>query len=134
MAKMTSSIDVRIQLDKMNPRMSYIVYEILAELNRSHDQHGDFPTMRHGYAVLEEEVDEAWDEIKRDNKQLALEEMVQVAAMAIKFIDAFAPNAEEYFRKLREGTMTVGEAKEEMGHSDDRPAAVTGELGDDANH
>ena len=36
--------------------------------------------------VLLEEVDEAWDEIKRDDLKAARKEMIQVAAMAIRFL------------------------------------------------
>lgn len=39
-----------------------------------------------GYAVLLEELDEAWDEIKANRPQQAAEEMVQVAAMAVRFL------------------------------------------------
>ena len=39
-----------------------------------------------GYAVLLEELDEAWDEIKANRPTQAAEEMVQVAAMAVRFL------------------------------------------------
>jgi hypothetical protein len=39
-----------------------------------------------GYAVVLEELDEAWDAIKRNDTSHAKREMVQVAAMAIRFI------------------------------------------------
>lgn len=40
----------------------------------------------HHYAVLKEELDETWDEIKHDNLPKARAEMLQVAAMAIRFL------------------------------------------------
>lgn len=50
----------------------------------------NFPTpfgnAHEGYAVLLEEVDEAWDAIKKNNIVHARKEMVQVAAMAIRFL------------------------------------------------
>jgi NTP pyrophosphatase (non-canonical NTP hydrolase) len=49
-----------------------------------------FPTGFHnaheGYAVLLEEVDEAWNAIKKNDILHAREEMVQVAAMAVRFL------------------------------------------------
>jgi len=39
-----------------------------------------------GYAVLQEEVDELWDDVKHDNLPGALDEALQVAAMGVRFI------------------------------------------------
>lgn len=57
------------------------------ELDRAKNK---FPRPRssahEGYAVLLEEVDEAWDAIKANDVAHAKKEMIQVAAMAIRFI------------------------------------------------
>lgn len=50
----------------------------------------DFNSAHEGYAILKEEVDELWDEIK-DNKaegsnERQRKEAIQVAAMAIRFV------------------------------------------------
>jgi hypothetical protein len=48
-----------------------------------------FPTqasMHEGYAILLEELDEAWNEVKHGDPGKAIEEMIQVAAMAVRFI------------------------------------------------
>jgi hypothetical protein len=48
-----------------------------------------FPEMRsphEGYAIILEELDEAWDEIKANRTIAAKQEMLQVAAMALAFI------------------------------------------------
>jgi hypothetical protein len=54
-----------------------------------------FPPLnsRHeGYAVLKEEVDELWDEIKTDKPIRAHSEAIQVAAMAVRFLcDLYGP-------------------------------------------
>ena len=45
-----------------------------------------FNSYHEGYAVLKEEVDELWDDIKGNRRSGAREEAVQVAAMAIQFL------------------------------------------------
>jgi hypothetical protein len=50
---------------------------------------GKFPPFRsshEGYAILKEEVDEFWHEVKANNIKLAREEVAQVAAMAIRYL------------------------------------------------
>lgn len=62
-----------------------IDYEIISA-KRKHP--GNFHNAHEGYAVLKEEVDELWDEIKKDGaKDRIREEAVQVAAMAIRIIN-----------------------------------------------
>lgn len=67
--------------------------EIDAELNRAYAQFPNFHSPHEGFAVLKEEVDELWLEVrgKSDGPQglrkLAMrKEAIQVAAMAIRFI------------------------------------------------
>lgn len=45
-----------------------------------------FNSAHEGYAVILEELDEAWDEIKRNDLAAARKEMIQVAAMALRFL------------------------------------------------
>lgn len=64
---------------------------IEAVQNELHDANNKFPAFNsphEGYAVLKEEVDELWEEIKKNNLRNAEKEAVQVAAMAIKFIQS----------------------------------------------
>lgn len=66
------------------------VADALAELRgarRTHPQ--DFNSAHEGFAVLKEEVDELWDEVRtkdRDFQQMR-KEAIQVAAMAIRFVE-----------------------------------------------
>ena len=59
---------------------------VVDELNRAMR---DFPPMRsphEGWAIIREEVDEMWDEVKANNKLEAREECKQVAAMALRYL------------------------------------------------
>ncbi len=64
--------------------------EIYLEYLRATSQFPQFASPHEGYAVLLEEVDELWDEIKNNKKPGAQERMrkeaTQVAAMAMKFL------------------------------------------------
>ncbi len=47
----------------------------------------NFKSYHEGYAIIKEELDELWDEIKGDQRNLKMrDEAMQVAAMAIRFI------------------------------------------------
>ena len=58
------------------------------EIKRAKQKHGpkNFNSSHEGYAVLLEEVDEMWEDIKHDRRAESVEEAVQVAAMAIRYI------------------------------------------------
>jgi hypothetical protein len=60
------------------------------ELWRATQAHGPFNSAHEGYAVIKEELDELWDEIKMKSSERnpvnLREEAVQVAAMAIRFL------------------------------------------------
>lgn len=64
----------------------YIVSEVLTELRKAMNKFPKFNSAHEGYAVILEELDEAWAEIKKNNYKLAREEMIQVAAMAIRWL------------------------------------------------
>jgi hypothetical protein len=59
---------------------------VLNEVERASSKYPSFNSPHEGYAVLLEEVDELWDEVKADNIDLACAEAIQVAAMAIRFV------------------------------------------------
>lgn len=65
--------------------------DVVRELRRAREKFPRPQSSAHeGFAVLKEEVDELWDEVKGnapDRKQRMRAEAVQVAAMAIRFIE-----------------------------------------------
>lgn len=76
------------ELFEANLKLALMIVE--KELRRAYEIHGDFRSMHEGYAVILEELDELWDEVKkkgamRDREQLT-EESKQVAAMGVKFL------------------------------------------------
>ena len=66
------------------------------ELCRARDKHTKFNSEHEGYAVILEELDELWDEIKKKkeerDKTKLMKEVVQVAAMAMRFASDLCPN------------------------------------------
>lgn len=67
-------------------QLDLVIADVLRELDLASCKFGPFPTSMHGYAVILEELDEMWAEIKQNNTNRAREECVQVAAMAIRFL------------------------------------------------
>ena len=68
------------------------------ELCKTDIEKPKFHSTHEGYGVLKEEVDELWDEIKMNKNinanRLMVNEAIQVAAMAIKFIENLYQNGE----------------------------------------
>lgn len=70
--------------------MDKVVSDVVKELQSAIETHSLFTSAHQAYAIILEELDELWDEIKkkksmRDVKNMRAE-AVQVAAMAMKFI------------------------------------------------
>ena len=72
-------------VDAESARMLRAIFD---ECERGTEKHGDFASLHEGYAVIKEEFDELWDEIKERDYSLERleEEATQVAAMAFKFL------------------------------------------------
>lgn len=63
------------------------IEKLLTEYKRAVKQHGmAFHSMHEAHAILREEFEEAWDEIKINCPEKACDEMAQVGAVAIKFL------------------------------------------------
>jgi hypothetical protein len=67
-----------------------IFAEVKRELDRAVRKHDSFHSAHEGYAVILEELDELWDEVKKRrsarSKAAMWAEAAQVAACAIRFI------------------------------------------------
>lgn len=59
------------------------------EIQSAIQKHGDNQWGRHEfYAILKEEVDEAWDDIKSDAPQNQLEkEIIQIMAVCLRYLE-----------------------------------------------
>ena len=77
-------------------RLDFTLEQVREELIRATALHGPMRSSHEGYAVLLEEVDELWDEVKLKKRKLLTDqekarvrmrkEAIQVAAMAIRFV------------------------------------------------
>jgi hypothetical protein len=68
------------------------IEDIAAELVRARGKHPDsFHSPHEGFAVLAEEVDDLWDEVKLQTDERSFAKMrkeaVQIGAMALRFIE-----------------------------------------------
>lgn len=63
---------------------------VLEELASAQLRYGEFNSAHEGYAVILEEMDELWDEIKKSpskrNPQALREEAIQACAMTLRFL------------------------------------------------
>jgi NTP pyrophosphatase (non-canonical NTP hydrolase) len=79
----------KCRLDAFEAAARVIAEPVIEELTRAMCAFPSFHSAHEGYAVLLEEVDELWDEVKkkqgtRDRAKLR-KEAIQVAAMALRF-------------------------------------------------
>jgi NTP pyrophosphatase (non-canonical NTP hydrolase) len=68
-------------------RFEHALREAAEELKQATRKFGSFHSTHEGFAVLKEEVDELWDEVKKNGTPGQLRaEAKQVAAMALRFM------------------------------------------------
>jgi hypothetical protein len=80
-------------------QLNDILDDIAEEVARAEAKYAGYHSSHEGYAVIKEEFDELWDEVKHDKCEGTLArqraEAVQVAATAIRFIKMVDRKAEE---------------------------------------
>lgn len=90
-----------------------VVADVCKELQKAMKVNQLFSSPHHGYAIILEELDELWDEVRKrkpDVKNMR-SEAVQVAAMAIKFIMSMENNWRTKVRIVNEEEMLANETK-----------------------
>lgn len=76
-------------MDAQRLNIIAIVEEVEDELLSAIQKFPSFRSAHEGYAILKEEVDELWDEVKNnknDDPRRQRKEAIQVAAMAMRFV------------------------------------------------
>jgi hypothetical protein len=59
---------------------------IAKEMQYGYERFGTYHNSHEHYAVLQEEVDEWWDAVKRNTADYELYELIQVAAVALRYV------------------------------------------------
>lgn len=75
-----------VQDDLRDDDIARIMRAVEIELRRASSKFSAFSSAHEGYAILKEEVDELWDDVKANRLEAARKEAVQVAAMAMRFL------------------------------------------------
>ncbi len=75
-----------VKKDDTESNLQNIVGIVVAELHSSTQRYGQFNSTHEAYGVIKEEVDEMWDECKKNDLIAMRDEAIQVAAMALRFI------------------------------------------------
>jgi hypothetical protein len=75
---------------------SSAIDSVVREFESAISRYPAFHSAHEGYAIILEEVDELWTEVKKSPKKrdpiLMREEAIQVAAMALRFLIDVCPN------------------------------------------
>lgn len=72
----------------MDTNLEDIISEVRAEFFRATKKFGSYNSSHEGYAVIHEELDELWDEVKANKgyTEEAMAEAIQVAVTAIRYV------------------------------------------------
>lgn len=73
-------------------RVALAINVVCEELARARMAFPPFASPHEGWAILWEEVDEMWDEVRANNRNQARYEAMQAAAMAIRFLVDIPPD------------------------------------------
>lgn len=112
--------DAREEHEARFDRVDAVTTEVLHEVLRAMAKFKPFNSAHEGYAVLLEEVDELWGEVKKNqhvrDRPLMRTEAIQCAAMAVRFILDIANDAETAVRSHGDGdtALLVGRARDDQ--------------------
>lgn len=84
--------DFRFDELPVETRVALGLNAIADEIKRAQEKFPPFAGAHEGYAVLLEEVDELWHEVKHGTRDRMREEALQVAAMALRFLVDIGPD------------------------------------------
>lgn len=75
------------EMDVKNKIMD-ILFDVNHEVHKARSKHGSMTSPHEGSAVIREEFEELWDEIKADRglQKSARQEAIQLAAMAVRYV------------------------------------------------
>jgi len=76
------------KFDEVYDQFNLIAMEVAWEYFEARMEHPTYPTYHHGAAVIREEYEELWDEVKKKewDKKAMRKEAIQVATTAIRFV------------------------------------------------
>jgi hypothetical protein len=79
-------------------RIDKVLALVRIELQRAIAKHGVFQSPHEAWAVIYEELDELWDEVKanRGRSESALSEAIQTAAMGVRYVADMAQEIPPY--------------------------------------
>ncbi len=112
----------RIAAGNESGNMAMVLRWVRAELIRATRKHGPMRNAHEAYAVILEELDEFWEQVKRQGaarEEAAMtEELVQVAAMACRTVmDVLLPAGQERSRRPRvyiAGPIAIGDREQNV--------------------
>lgn len=82
----------------MTAVVDHAIHEVRMELYAAQEAFPPYHGPHEGYAVIKEEVDELWDEVKKKREHRSISnlrhEAIQVAAMALRFVIDLCPREE----------------------------------------
>lgn len=67
-------------------RIDFVLRQVRKEILDATSKFGAFHSTHEGYAVIKEELDELWDEVRRNDADRSCCEALQVAAMGVRYI------------------------------------------------
>ena len=80
------------ETERYQLQIEAVISLVREELLRACEKFDPMASPHEGYAVIAEEVDEMWQEVKHGTRERAVEEAIQVAAMGARFVMDVCPD------------------------------------------